>query len=86
MGLAYFRPDGTFYVFLDISAAGLSSAEFSRRLLDEARVFVYPGVAFGPAGEGYVRVSLLAPTPRLLAGLDRLEQFFHQRSWDRGPV
>ncbi len=75
MGIPYFRPNGTFYVFADMSGLGISSAELCLDLLQKARVFVYPGGSFGAAGEGYVRVSLLAPTPRLLEGLDRIEQY-----------
>jgi len=79
MGIPYFRPNGTFYVFADMSGLGISSAELCLDLLQKARVFVYPGGSFGAAGEGYVRVSLLAPTPRLLEGLDRIEQYLAAR-------
>jgi aminotransferase len=79
MGIPYFRPNGTFYVFADMSGLGMSSAELCLDLLQKARVFVYPGGSFGAAGEGYVRVSLLAPTPRLLEGLDRIEQYLAAR-------
>ena len=60
---------------MDFSAAGMSSGELCVRLLDEARVLVYPGSSFGAAGDGYVRVSLLAPTQRLVEGVDRIEGF-----------
>ncbi len=79
MGIPYFRPNGTFYVFADMSGLGISSAELCLDLLQKARVFVYPGGSFGAAGVGYVRVSLLAPTPRLLEGLDRIEQYLAAR-------
>jgi aminotransferase len=79
MGIPYFRPNGTFYVFADMSGIGMSSAELCLDLLQKARVFVYPGGSFGAAGEGYVRVSLLAPTPRLLEGLDRIEHYLTTR-------
>ena len=79
MGLPYFRPAGTFYVFVDISSLGLGSRDLCLRLLEEARVFVSPGCSYGEAGEGYVRISLLAPTARLLEGLDRFEWFVAER-------
>jgi len=79
MGIPYFRPNGTFYVFADMSGLGMTSAELCLELLQKARVFVYPGGSFGAAGEGYVRVSLLAPTPRLREGLDRIERYLAAR-------
>jgi len=85
IGLPYFRPAGTFYIFVDVSGLGIGSAELCRRLLEEARVFVSPGSSFGDAGEGYVRISLLAPTPKLLEGLDRVEWFLAERlRWSGG--
>ena len=55
MGLECFKPFGSFYVFPNISRTGLSSQEFSVRLLREKSVAVVPGPAFGPSGEGFVR-------------------------------
>jgi len=79
LGIPFFRPAGTFYVFADISHTSMSSDEFCLDLLQTARVFVYPGRRFGEFGEGYIRISLLAPTPRLLEGLDRLEAYLARR-------
>jgi aminotransferase len=75
IGIPYFRPGGTFYVFADVSGLGMSSEDLCLDLLERARVFIFPGSSFGAAGEGYVRISLLAPTPRLIEGLDRIEQY-----------
>jgi aminotransferase len=50
-------PKGAFYVFPDIRGTGLSSKDFSLKLLDAKKVAVVPGTAFGPSGEGYVRCS-----------------------------
>jgi aspartate/methionine/tyrosine aminotransferase len=50
-------PHGTFYVFADISQLGLSSVEAAEFLLNTAKVGVVPGSAYGPSGEGYVRLS-----------------------------
>ena len=57
IGLPTFEPRGAFYAFPEVtSATGLSSDEFAERLLREERVAVVPGSAFGPSGEGHVRM------------------------------
>ena len=71
-GMHAFRTQGTFYMLVDVSASGLSSMDFTLRLLDEAGVAVAPGSVFGPAGEGSVRVSLALEPPVILEGLSRL--------------
>ncbi len=55
MGLETFEPRGAFYAFPRITSTGLDSETFARRLLEEERVAVIPGSAFGPSGEGHVR-------------------------------
>lgn len=67
MGLECFMPRGAFYVFPKISSTGLTSQEFSMRLLRDKRVAVVPGTAFGPSGEGHVRCSYAT-------GLDRIKE------------
>src|SRR5699024_5363417 len=57
MGLPCFEPFGAFYVFPCIKEFGMTSEEFASRLLEEERVAVVPGDAFGACGEGYVRIS-----------------------------
>ena len=57
MGLPCFEPKGAFYVFPNISAYGMTSEEFARRLLEQERVAVVPGTAFGECGEGFLRIS-----------------------------
>ena len=56
-GIPCHSPKGAFYVFPDIRGTGLSSKDFSLKLLDAKKVAVVPGTAFGPSGEGYVRCS-----------------------------
>jgi aspartate aminotransferase len=68
-------PAGAFYAWLDITATGLSDREFALRLLDEHRVSVAPGSAFGPAGAGFVRLSLTADDDDVAAGAKRLVTF-----------
>lgn len=68
-------PSGTFYVLADIRATGLADTAFAARLLSEAAVAVTPGSAFGPGGEGHVRLSLTSPPDVLREILQRLAAF-----------
>jgi aspartate/methionine/tyrosine aminotransferase len=65
-------PSGAFYLWIDVSGAGLASSEFCRRLLLERKVAVTPGSAFGDSGEGFVRVSLATEVGQLTEGVGRL--------------
>jgi LL-diaminopimelate aminotransferase len=65
------RPKATMYVWLPCPL-GISSTDFALRVLQETGVVFTPGNAFGSAGEGYVRVSLIADSDRLQLALDRL--------------
>ena len=56
MGIPCFEPMGAFYVFPNISRFKMSSEEFARKLLEEQRVAVVPGSAFGACGEGFLRI------------------------------
>jgi aspartate aminotransferase len=72
-GVACPPPDGTFYAFPDISGAGHGdSAEFAEWLLREAGIATVPGPAFGPGGEGHVRLSFAVPTVELESALERM--------------
>ncbi len=70
--MSAFRTQGTFYMLVDVSAAGLSSMDFALRLLDEGGVAVAPGSVFGPAGEGSVRISLALEAPVVCEGIARI--------------
>lgn len=74
-GLSCITPKGAFYIFMNIKGTGLSSREFADRLLDENRVVVVPGTAFGAAGEGYVRLSYATSIGNLIKGMDRMAAF-----------
>ena len=65
-------PEGTFYAFPDISALGRSSSELAAYLLDEGRIAVTAGSAFGGGGEGHIRVNLVGPIEMLRQGLQRM--------------
>ena len=72
------EPEGAFYVFPDFSSLGLSSAELSRRLLMEARVSSVPGDAFGPGGEGRLRLAYTVNVDRILEGVRRIQGFIEK--------
>lgn len=72
----YVRPEGAYYVFPRIVAAHESSLEFAYRLLDEARVTVTPGEAFGPAGRHHVRMAFCVETDVIEKAFDRIEAYF----------
>lgn len=77
-GLAAFKPQGTFYAFVDIRPLGVPSFEFSRVLLKEARVAVAPGSAFGADGEGYVRICFANSIENLKEGASRMREFLQR--------
>lgn len=78
MGLPTAMPKGAFYVFPNISSTGLSSYEFASRLLQEGHVVVIPGNAFGPAGEGFVRISYAYSLDSLKEACVRIAKFLEQ--------
>ena len=74
-GLTCFMPGGAFYVFPDIRSTGMSSRDFATRLLEEEKVAVVPGTAFGKAGEGFVRCCYATDETNLAVALDRISAF-----------
>jgi len=75
IGLSCFEPKGAFYAFPCIRATGLSSMEFSERLLMEEKVAVVPGSAFGECGEGFVRCSYASSLENIEEALNRMARF-----------
>jgi aminotransferase len=75
IGLPTFEPRGAFYAFPNITSTGLSSDEFTERLLREEKVAVVPGNAFGPSGEGHVRACYATSYEQLEEALRRIERF-----------
>lgn len=73
IGVTYGVPRGGFYFFANISKAGLGSFEFCARAVRDHRVLFFPGTMFGATGEGYVRISFLAPKDQLNEALSRFE-------------
>lgn len=75
MGLKCFEPFGAFYAFPCIQEFGMTSEEFSTRMLQEEKVVVVPGTAFGDCGEGFLRISYAYSLDSLKEALDRMEAF-----------
>lgn len=75
MGLSCFEPFGAFYAFPCIKEFGMSSDEFATRMLQEEKVVVVPGTAFGDCGEGFLRISYAYSLEKLKEALDRMEGF-----------
>jgi len=72
-------PEGAFYAFADIRGTGLTSTEFATRLLQSQYVAVTPGDAFGPAGAGYVRLSVANSDAMLQKAVERIGMFVRNR-------
>jgi len=85
LGLDCFEPEGAFYAFPSIRATGLTSAEFAEALLQEERVAVVPGTAFGECGEGFVRCAYAASTESLTEAVRRIGRFVGRRTRQRAP-
>jgi len=73
-GIKCLKPKGAFYVFPNIEELGMTSAELSDLLLNEAGVAVLPGTAFGKYGEGYLRLSYANSVENIRKALDRIEK------------
>ena len=67
-------PEGGFYTWIDITKTGETSMEFGKRLLEEEHVALIPGSAFGPNGEGFMRMTCVRSWDDLRTGLSRLKQ------------
>lgn len=78
LGLKTYEPHGAFYAFPNISASGMNEDTFAQRLLEEQRVAVVPGSAFGPGGEGHVRCSYATAYEKIEEALSRMERFMRR--------
>lgn len=71
LGLMAAVPQASLYVWCPVPT-GLTSEDFTNLVLDQAYVSLTPGTVFGDHGEGYVRISLTAPTERLALAMQRI--------------
>lgn len=75
IGLTCFEPQGAFYAFPSVAATGLDGLTFAEQLLQEEKVAVVPGEAFGPSGQAHVRCSYASSMENLREALVRMERF-----------
>ena len=77
-GISCVKPQGAFYAFPNITATGLTSAEYCRQLLHQTGVCALPGNCFGPHGQGYIRLSYGSVTvAEIEESLEKISQFHH---------
>ena len=84
MGLQCFEPYGAFYVFPCIKEFGMTSDEFATRFLEEEKVAVVPGTAFGDCGEGFLRISYAYSLEDLKVSIGRLGDFVARLRKEQG--
>ena len=75
MGLPCFEPFGAFYIFPCIASLGMSSDDFATKLLQEEKLAVVPGTAFGDCGEGFIRISYAYSLEDLKKAMERMKRF-----------
>ena len=73
IGMQVEPPKGTIYLWVPVPD-GYTSAGFAAQVLEQADVVITPGAAYGPSGEGYVRLSLTLPDERLEEAVGRIEE------------
>lgn len=79
LGLACFEPRGAFYAFPSVAATGMTEIEFADRLLQEERVAMVPGSAFGASGAGFLRASYATSYENIEKALDRMARFLQRQ-------
>ena len=75
MRIECFEPHGAFYIFPSIKKFKMTSEEFATKLLQEEKLAVVPGTAFGDCGEGFLRISYAYSLENLKTGLERIRRF-----------
>ena len=78
MGLTCFEPKGAFYVFPCVKCTGMNGEEFANKLLQENKVAVVPGNAFGESGNDFVRISYAYSLSSLKKAMDKMEDFVNK--------
>jgi len=78
LGLSTFEPHGAFYAFPNITSSGMDEETFAQKLLEEERVAVVPGSAFGLGGEGFVRCSYATAYEKIEEALQRMDRFMRR--------
>ena len=75
MGLKCFDPKGAFYIFPSVQSTGMDSVSFCEKLLENQKVALVPGTAFGDCGEGFLRVSYAYSIEQINTALERIDKF-----------
>ena len=75
LGLDCAMPQGAFYAFASVKKTGLSSIDFAKKLLEQEKVAVVPGTAFGTGYEGYIRISYASSMDNLKEAIARIGKF-----------
>lgn len=74
-GLVCDKPQGTFYLFIDVSKFGVTSEVFAKKLIESVHVAVAPGIAYGKAYDYFIRLAYTVDIPVIAEGMDRMERF-----------
>ena len=83
MGLKCFEPKGAFYIMPSVAHLHMTGEEFASRLLEEEKVAVVPGDAFGESGEYFVRCSYATSMEQLSEAVRRMEAFVKRREKEK---
>lgn len=75
MGLNCFEPKGAFYIFPSVKSTGLTGEEFALKLLEEKKIAVVPGNAFGEFGKYYIRCSYAYSLNKLIEATEKIAEF-----------
>ena len=78
IGLDCFVPEGAFYAFPNIGKFGMSSDEFCLKLLEEKKVAIVPGTAFGESGEGFARISYAYSVKHISTAIEKMGEFIKE--------
>ncbi|HSV85361.1 MAG TPA: aminotransferase class I/II-fold pyridoxal phosphate-dependent enzyme [Levilinea sp.] len=78
IGLPTFEPGGAFYAFPKVDVTGLDDETFAQRLLNEEKVAMVPGSAFGAGGEGFVRASYATAYDKIERALEHIQRFVNR--------
>ncbi|MBN2394363.1 MAG: aminotransferase class I/II-fold pyridoxal phosphate-dependent enzyme [Anaerolineae bacterium] len=79
IGLSCIEPHGAFYAFPNVESTGMDDEVFAERLLQEERVAVVPGRAFGSSGTGFVRMSYATAYDKIEVALERMARFVQRK-------
>jgi aspartate aminotransferase len=75
-GINCIKPDGAFYMFVNIAKFGMTSLQFSDALLEQQQIAVIPGIAFG--ADDHIRLSYATDLATIEKGMERLDKFLRQ--------